>query len=103
MRTVDVGTLNLTKKHIDQVVKALRSNRLSYGPMTAEFEKQFSKRHNGKYGVFTNSGTSALRAAIHAMKILYDWKDGDEIIIPATDVSLNISTPGKEVTIWQIY
>lgn len=84
MKKIDVGTLNITKKHISKVVSALKSNRLSYGPMTDEFEKKFAKMHGNKYGVFTNSGTSALQATIHAMKILYGWKDGDEIIMPAT-------------------
>jgi dTDP-4-amino-4,6-dideoxygalactose transaminase len=84
MKTIDIGTLNITKRHIAKVVEALKSNRLSYGPMTDEFEKRFSKMHGNKYGVFTNSGTSALQATIHAMKILYGWKDGDEIIMPAT-------------------
>lgn len=81
---IDVGTLKLTKKHCDKVMKALKSNRLSYGPMTDEFEKRFAKKHGNTYGVFTNSGTSALQAAIHALKILNNWKDGDEIILPAT-------------------
>lgn len=65
-------------------VKALKSNRLSYGPMTEEFENKFANIHGNQYGIFTNSGTSALQATIHAMKILYKWKDGDEIIMPAT-------------------
>lgn len=81
---IDVGTLKLTKKHLDKVMKALKSNRLSYGQMTDEFEKRFAKKHGNTYGVFTNSGTSALRATIHALKILNNWKDGDEILLPAT-------------------
>ena len=84
MKTIDIGTLLITPAHIKQVVKALKSNRLSYGPMTDEFEKKFSQKHGYKYGIFANSGTSALQATIHAMKILYGWKDGDEIIMPAT-------------------
>jgi len=82
-KAIDVGTLHVSQKHIDKVVEALKSNRLSYGPMTAEFEDKFSKLHNNQYGVFTNSGTSALQAAIHALKIMGKWKDGDEIIIPS--------------------
>lgn len=81
---VDIGTLKITKKHVKKVVKALESGRLSYGPMTDAFEKRFAKEHKYTYGVFTNSGTSALQAVIHAMKILYGWKEGDEIIMPAT-------------------
>src|SRR3990172_10958561 len=83
-KAIDVGTLHVSQKHIDKVVEALKSNRLSYGPKTAEFEDKFSKLHNNQYGVFTNSGTSALQASIHALKILGKWQDGDEIIIPAT-------------------
>jgi len=84
MNTIDVGTLKLTRQHLTKVRVALKSNRLSYGPMTEEFEKKFAKIHGNKYGIMTNSGTTALTAVIHAMKILYNWKDGDEIIIPAT-------------------
>lgn len=81
---IDVGTLNLTDRHIEKVVEALKSNRLSYGPMTTEFEQKFSTIHNNKYGVFANSGTSALQASLHALKILNNWKNGDEVIMPAT-------------------
>ena len=82
--TIDIGTLKISNTHIAKVVKALKSNRLSYGPMTNEFERKFAQKHSNRFGVFTNSGTSALQATIHAMKILYGWKDGDEIIMPAT-------------------
>ncbi len=81
---IDVGTLDITKEHVKKVVEALTSGRLSYGPMTDEFEKKMSKIHKNKYGIMTNSGTSALQAAIHALKILNNWKNGDEIIMPAT-------------------
>jgi dTDP-4-amino-4,6-dideoxygalactose transaminase len=84
MRVVDVGTLNLTQRHKDKVMEALNSNRLSYGPMTAEFEGRFARLHGNKYGVMTNSGTDALRATLAAMKILYEWPDGSEVIMPAT-------------------
>lgn len=84
MRKVDVGTLQLSSKHIKKALQALKSNRLSYGPMTEEFERRFANKHKNKYGIFVNSGTSALQAAIHALKILNNWKNGDEIIMPAT-------------------
>jgi dTDP-4-amino-4,6-dideoxygalactose transaminase len=83
MRKVTIGTLNLTPAHKRMVQKALNSNRLSYGPLTEEFENKFASKHGNKYGIFSNSGTSALQVALHAMKIKYGWKDGDEVIIPA--------------------
>lgn len=84
MQIIDVGTLRLTTAHINKAIKALKSNRLSYGPITAEFEEKFAQIHDNKYGIMTNSGTAALQAVLHAMRILYGWKDQDEIIMPAT-------------------
>jgi dTDP-4-amino-4,6-dideoxygalactose transaminase len=51
--------------------------------MTNRLEKKFSKLHSASYGVFTNSGTSALQVAIHTLKEVHKWKDGDEVIVPA--------------------
>jgi len=82
-KKIDVGTLRLTAKHRQKVMQALKGDRLSYGPMTDEFEKRFSAIHHNNYGIFTNSGTSALEASIQALKILGKWNDGDEIIMPA--------------------
>lgn len=70
----------LQHKLVNQVLK---SERLSYGKMTQEFERQWAKLHGVKYALFCNSGTSALQVALHALKDKYGWKDGDEVIIPA--------------------
>lgn len=68
------------KKYVNQVLK---SNRLSYGPFTEKFEKQFAMMHQKKYAIVSNSGTSALQVALHALKEKYKWKDGDEVLVPA--------------------
>ena len=68
------------KKYLNEVIN---SSRLSYGPMTQQFELRFSKAHSCAYGVFCNSGTSALHVALAALKEKYKWQDGDEVIIPA--------------------
>ncbi len=68
------------KKHINEVIK---SNRLSYGPMSQKFEMQFAQAHECQYGIFCNSGTSALDMAIAALKEKYKWNKGDEVILPA--------------------
>ena len=36
------------------------------------------------YGVFCNSGTSALQIALGALKEYYGYQDGDEVLVPAT-------------------
>jgi len=80
---IGLGTLQiskLAKKYVNQV---LDSNRLSYGPFSEKFEKSFAKLHQRKFGIFSNSGTSALQVSLAALKEKYNWQNGDEIIIPA--------------------
>ena len=80
---VGVGGLELTAQDKRMVNKVLDSNRLSYGPFTKKFESEFARIHQSKFGVFTNSGTSALHIALGALKERYGWGDGDEVIVPA--------------------
>jgi len=70
----------LAKKYVHQV---LESGRLSYGPFLQAFERKFAEIHNRRFAISTNSGTSALQVAVHALKSLDGWKDGDEILVPA--------------------
>ena len=83
-RQVGVGGLILgeeEKRYLNQVID---NNRLSYGPLTKRFEEEFAKEHGVRFGIFLNSGTSALHIALAALKEKYQWKDGDEVIVPAT-------------------
>lgn len=75
-RYVGVGGLELTAQDKRMVNKALDSNRLSYGPFTKKFESEFARIHQSKFGVFTNSGTSALHIALGALKERYGWGGG---------------------------
>lgn len=68
------------KRYVNEV---LRTQRLSYGPFTRKFETMFSQVHGCRYGLMVNSGTSALRIAVAALKEVGGWKDGDEVICPA--------------------
>ncbi len=68
------------KKYLMEVIE---SNRLSYGPYTQKFETLFAKEHGCRYGVFCNSGTSALHISLAALKEKYDWEDSNEVIVPA--------------------
>jgi len=69
------------KKYVNQVLK---SNRFSYGHFLNAFEEKFAKLHNRKYAISCNSGTSALQIALATLKEIGKWKDGDEVIVPAT-------------------
>ncbi|MBU2699184.1 dTDP-4-amino-4 [Sporomusaceae bacterium BoRhaA] len=70
----------LEKKYVNM---ALDAGRLSQGEFVYKFERQFAKLHNQKYGIACNSGTSALHAALEALKEKYNWKEGSEVIVPA--------------------
>lgn len=82
-RHIAIADLKISKKAKQYVLEALNKNRLSYGPFTEKFEKTFARLHNRKYAIVTNSGTSALQVALHALKETYSWDDGDEVLVPA--------------------
>ncbi len=65
------------------VNKVLDSGRLSYGPYLKQFEREFAALHGRTFGVVSSSGTSSLLVALQALKEIDEWKDGDEIIVPA--------------------
>lgn len=56
-----------------------------------EFEQAWSDWQGCKYSVFVNSGSSANLILVAAMKELYGWKVGDEVIVPAVTWVTNIS------------
>jgi dTDP-4-amino-4,6-dideoxygalactose transaminase len=84
MRNIEPGGFNINFYQKILVNKVMDDSRLSYGQMTADFEKQWAKIHQVKYALFCNSGTSALQVALHALKEINGWSDDDEVIIPAT-------------------
>ena len=83
MPVIGVGTLAISERAKQLVLEALDSGRLSYGPMTQRFEAEFARLHGCRFGIMSNSGTSALQIALQAMKELHGWEDGDEVIVPA--------------------
>jgi len=78
-----VGTVFLPKLSKQYALEVLRNKRLSYGPFSERFEQQFARIHQVKYSLLTNSGTSALQAALHALKIKDHWQNNDEVLVPA--------------------
>ncbi len=82
-RHISIADLKISPKAKKYVMAVLDANRLSYGKFTENFERQFARLHNRKFAIISNSGTSALQVAIHALKETYGWSDGDEILVPA--------------------
>lgn len=80
---VTLGTFRCTDAARRNVITALDTGRLTYGPFSQEFERRFAEIHGARYAVLSNSGTSALHMALAAMKELHGWDDGDEVVVPA--------------------
>lgn len=82
-REIGMGGLALGAREKRYLSRVIRSNRISYGPFSERFEREFAKAHGCRYAVFCNSGTSALHVAVAALKERHRWKDGDEVLVPA--------------------
>ena len=72
------------KHHIDHddiksVIKVLKSDNLTQGPLVKTFENAISKYVGSKYAVAVSSCT----AGLHLSCIAAGFKRGDEVIIPA--------------------
>jgi dTDP-4-amino-4,6-dideoxygalactose transaminase len=77
----DVRLSELARRYVNEV---LATNRLSYGPYSERFEAEFARLHGCAHSVFCNSGTSALQMALAALRERHGWRDGDEVLVPAT-------------------
>src|ERR1700721_2709861 len=83
MRNISLGHLNINSRGKEYVNDALNNNRLSRGKFTNTFEKEFAKLHGCKHAIFMASGTCALQVALAALKEVYGYEDGSEILVPA--------------------
>lgn len=81
---VALADFSVTPRARELVDQALSSSRLTYGHLSMRFEEQWAKLHDCRHAIFVNSGTSALVLAIQALKISRGWRNGDEVILPAT-------------------
>jgi len=74
---INYGKQNINSKDIKSVIKSLKSNFLTQGPIVEKFEKKISKFLKSKYCIGVSSGTSALEIVA---KVL-NWKKNDIIIV----------------------
>ena len=82
----------LEEKDIDILVDFIKTTkRFTQFNRVKEFEEAWSKWQNCRYSVFVNSGSSANLIIINLMKEKENWKDGDEIIVPAVTWVTNIA------------
>jgi CDP-6-deoxy-D-xylo-4-hexulose-3-dehydrase len=76
------------EEEIQAVNECLRAGWLAgWGPRTVEFEQKVSQRFGKKYGLFVNSGSSAILLALCAL----DLKPGDEVVTPACGFATTVA------------
>jgi CDP-6-deoxy-D-xylo-4-hexulose-3-dehydrase len=73
------------KKEIDAVVKCLKES-TQMGKYSSEFEKKISSLFDKKFGLYVNSGSSALYIGMEAS----NFPEGGEVITPALTFSTTI-------------
>jgi CDP-6-deoxy-D-xylo-4-hexulose-3-dehydrase len=75
-------------REINAVVECLNDGWLAgFGPRTIKFEKEVSSLFSKKYGLFVNSGSSAILLGLSALEL----NPGDEVITPACTFSTTLA------------
>jgi CDP-6-deoxy-D-xylo-4-hexulose-3-dehydrase len=76
------------EREIQSVVECLNDGWLAgFGPRTIEFEKKVSELFGKKFGLFVNSGSSAILLGLNALNL----SSGDEVITPACTFSTTLA------------
>jgi dTDP-4-amino-4,6-dideoxygalactose transaminase len=78
-QNISLSDITLDETDIQQVIEVLKSKWLSMGPVTQNFEKEFSEYNNVKYSFGVSNGTAALHIAVKEIGITH----GDEVILPS--------------------
>jgi perosamine synthetase len=78
-RMLPYGRQTIEEDDIESVVKVLRSDWLTTGPMVEEFEHAFAEATGASHAVAVSNGTAALHASMAALGITSQH----EVIVPA--------------------
>lgn len=79
------------QNEIDAVVKCLNEG-TQMGKYSREFEGKIAKLFDKKYGLYVNSGSSALYIGLEAMAKVFGFKKGAEVITPALTFSTTVGS-----------
>jgi dTDP-4-amino-4,6-dideoxygalactose transaminase len=83
MKKIGVGYASVTALEKKYVNEALDAGRLSPSVFVNKFEQTFAAQHGKRYGVMSNSGTSAIHIALEVLKETEHWDNEVEVLVPA--------------------
>lgn len=69
----------------------LTSSRLTNGPKVRQFEKEWSDWLGVKHSLYVSSGSTANSLLVSAVKELYQLKNNDKVLVPATTWMTNVA------------
>lgn len=101
MNRLSTGTLDLDKEDVlKRLTDVINRGMLSSGPELIEFEKTIAEIHTKKYGIFVNSGQSALETALMTARSILSRADTLKVLVPASTYAATLwavlRTPGFE-------
>lgn len=74
----------VSESDLNLLVEFIReTKRFTQFAKVAEFEKAYAVWQGCRYCVYVNSGSSANLLLVNAAKDLFNWQNGDEVIVPA--------------------
>jgi len=76
---IPLSCADISDQEIRAATDALRSERLTLGSWTIQFEKSVAQHTQNNFGIATNSAHSAMHITLESLGI----HEGDEIIVPA--------------------
>jgi CDP-4-dehydro-6-deoxyglucose reductase, E1 len=83
-------------------IKNFLNGNISQGKNVKEFEKIFAIKHGCKFGIATNSGSSANLLALTALRNIYKLNKNDEVIIPASTFA-TVAMPIIQIGLKPVY
>ena len=75
---ISYGKQSIDAKDIRQVVKSLKNDFLTQGPLVKQFEEELAKNFKCKFSTVLSNGS----AALHLVGKILNWKAGDIIAVP---------------------
>jgi len=99
---VGVGYPCFDENELYSAIDCLLDLRISQGSRTNLFENEFSNYIGTKYGVATNSGSSANLLALSTLIEAGDIQVGDEVIVPAATFA-TVSAPIYQLGLIPVY
>lgn len=78
---------------IDWLTNTPELPQLTKGPLTQQFERQWSDMIGSKHGLFVNSGSSAILLVLAALKYMPNRLKNNKIVVPALSWATDVSSP----------